>query len=57
MQLSQDNKKTLQAHEESRNIMERKIDIGSHSMNMKNRSGSPRMEMFTEEENGSMHHN
>ena len=49
MQLSQDDKKTLQAHEESRNIMEEKIYRQS-SNEYEERSGSPRMGMFTEEE-------
>ena len=46
MQLSQDDKKTLQAHEESRNIMEEKIYRQS-SNEYEERSGSPRMGMFT----------
>lgn len=49
VQLSQDDKKTLQAHEESRNIMEEKIYRQS-SNEYEERSGSPRMGMFTEEE-------
>ncbi len=51
VQLSQDDKKTLQAHEESRNIM------GNHPMNMKKDREARVWECLQKKKNGSMHHN